>query len=192
MFTQSTLTQTHFYSGLWPACKLSEQDKQKHPFNSCCTGSHQHVLCLFYTFHMLLALVRLIFSPTCCLQEISKQPIWKQKSWFFYLLTLPAALPKSVSKYTHTDTPFLHMLSAQTKKYIIFDKQSQSIKTSTTPKHCTQEAAWASEPLKNPSLSEPTCKKTTIHNDYSVLSLIVYCTLFMRPIFLFILVGCHL
>lgn len=55
-----------------------------------------------------------------------------------------------------------------------------------------RRAASASEPLKNPSLSEPTCKKTTIHNDYSTLSLIVDYTLFMRPIFLFILVRCHL
>lgn len=60
MFKSIINTETILLRSLWPACKFKGYDRQAYPFNSCYPFTV--FLCLFYTFHMLVAFVKQI-SP---------------------------------------------------------------------------------------------------------------------------------
>lgn len=103
-------------------------------FNSCCSCSHQHVLCLFYTFHRLLALLRLISLYLLPLRK-SKNPSGIEAMILTSTYTFFLHLSPGKCFRTHVHAP---PTLCTDQKYFSFDKQRWSIRTCTGPQHCTQ------------------------------------------------------
>lgn len=168
----------------WPASQLTDHEDRAGPFNSCYSSGQQHVFCLFS-----ISFCHTDVLPPSSLPSTNSKRTPSENRQPFWPLS-PAFLSLCLRMFQNTCTQ--HTLCTNKQKIYHLWRTAINKNFYSSWALSPRRAASASEPLKNPSLSETTCKKTTIHNDYPALSLIVYHTLFMRPIFLFILVRCHL